>query len=243
MNHCVNAGVIITNHQILFIEDGSLAVELDTQRLQLHSGDMLWLPPGTDRRYVHEEASRPIKHLRLRLQVLRSQRQVTWTQQLHYRQAAWNCLPIFQLVYHQCQRQGTYQQALSVKLLQALSLSFFELAPNLKKSFLSPQQKYAIDVFIREHLNCTPNDLATFMQLSHDYFTRQFKQAYEMTPQTYIKHMRMQLAAHDALQSALSNQALADKYCYGNASLFCRQFKQVHQCTLGQYRERMQLED
>lgn len=234
---------VITNHQLLFIEDGALAVEIGGQELQLYSGDMVWLPPGTERRYVHESASRPIKHMRLRLQLLRAQRHMTWTRDFQYRRDAWNCLPVFQLLHRQIQGHGTFQQDLSINYMQALSMCFFDLPEQVQDGFFRPQQKMHIDRHIREHLACGPRDLADIVGVTHDYFARQFKQVYQITPQAYIKQLRMQMAAQDALQLGLSSQNLAEKYCSGNASLFCRQFKQVHGCSVRQYCSRHYMDD
>ena len=70
-------------------------------------------------------------------------------------------------------------------------------------------------------------EIATYIGLSTDYFSRMFKQFTGLTPVEYIKNVRLAKAAELLRQPEVSIAHVAMEVGFEDPGYFSRQFKQV----------------
>jgi AraC-like DNA-binding protein len=94
-------------------------------------------------------------------------------------------------------------------------------------SLNSPQQRRLL-AYIRENLAGRPTveDLADVVELSPDYFSRVFRQAFGVPPRDLMIRERIREAARLLSTTNLSVNQVAERLGYANVSQFSRQFRQ-----------------
>ena len=102
-------------------------------------------------------------------------------------------------------------------------------APQRKEEGLSLAQRLHLHRLLEERAasGIAPSELAASLQLSPDYFARQFRHSFGIAPRTWIKRERVRLAAQTLLESNLSVKEVAHHFGFSDIFLFSRQFKQV----------------
>ncbi len=94
---------------------------------------------------------------------------------------------------------------------------------------LSPiVRKQCID-YIQSHIHqrIVIAEIANHVRLNADYFARQFKKSFGISPQGWVKNIRIQEAADHLLSGSSSITEIADQYGFSNVYFFSRQFKEV----------------
>ncbi len=94
--------------------------------------------------------------------------------------------------------------------------------------FTPTQQKILMDYLTRNiHHRPEPEQLASLVELSPDYFTRCFRRTYGQPPRTWILRERIRASAVRLLESNLTVSQVAHEFAYDNVFFFSRQFKKI----------------
>lgn len=104
---------------------------------------------------------------------------------------------------------------------------------------LTVDQQTKLARFARFHITegLTPADLARHLDLSPNYFSRQFHRSFGLTPRAWLTRERLRAAADLIARSHLTVYQVADRFGYGDAPQFSRQFKRVMGVSPMQYRK------
>jgi len=134
------------------------------------------------------------------------------------------------------------RKALEMRLLAEI-VTIAPLKP-ASYSFLNQVQRMApILSYIETNLSAPlrRDDLAAIANYSPRYFDAVFKQAMDVTPQEYIKRLRMRRAQELLLQTNEAVAAIAARVGYRDAFHFTRQFHAVCGVSPRQYRNRVRM--
>jgi len=85
------------------------------------------------------------------------------------------------------------------------------------------------------HQNILIEDIATSVGLSTDYFSRMFKQFIGVTPQEYVKNVRLAKATELLREHDMRITQVAEKVGFEDPGYFTRQFKKILGITPSQY--------
>ncbi len=91
----------------------------------------------------------------------------------------------------------------------------------------------------RENVSIT--DLAKASHLSLSSFVRKFKSCFNMTPQTYLRHLRVQEACHLIVQTTQSLAMVGQLCGFADQSHFSREFSRIMKETPSSYRARYRI--
>ncbi len=86
--------------------------------------------------------------------------------------------------------------------------------------------------------NLKLEDYAQLCHMSLSTFKKSFKQYYNTTPATWLKYRKLDLALHQVLATDLNIKQLSFECGFEDTSHFIRVFKQKHQLTPLQYRQK-----
>ena len=82
--------------------------------------------------------------------------------------------------------------------------------------------------------------IAEYFNVNHCYLTSIFKKKFDINLYDYIIHVRMDNASRLILQSKLKNYEIAEATGYKNPQYFSMSFKKYYNCTITQYRQKME---
>ena len=124
-------------------------------------------------------------------------------------------------------------------LLFSILSKFISLEKNLKEKKISTKSILTIPNYIDEHLkeNLTIEILANVCNLNVDYFSRLFKDTYNLRPNQYIQNKRIERAQLLLLTTNNSLQEITDKIGISNVAYFSRLFKKISGKTPSQFRK------
>ena len=117
-------------------------------------------------------------------------------------------------------------------ITQVLSDALFEPEKTAEQSNsegLSPPVRKRCIEYIQAniHHKIVIAEIAQHVKLNADYFARQFKKSFGISPQSWIKNIRVQEAADHLLSGSSSITEIADQFGYNNVYFFSRQFREV----------------
>lgn len=104
---------------------------------------------------------------------------------------------------------------------------------------LNPHERKALQDWLDQHRLSWPSpaELAAVLDLNPDYFARIFKRSYGISPREWLITDRIRFAAAELALTAATIEGVALATGYRDATLFCRQFKQVTGQTPGRWRQ------
>lgn len=94
------------------------------------------------------------------------------------------------------------------------------LSTNIKKQCIEYIQSHI-------HQRILIAEIANHVNLNPDYFARQFKKTFGVSPQTWIKTIRIREAADHLLSGTNNISEIADQFGFNNVYFFSRQFREV----------------
>lgn len=84
-------------------------------------------------------------------------------------------------------------------------------------------------------------ELASSVHLSLSSFLRKFKACFNMTPKEYIRHLRVQEACHQIVQSTMSFAEISYECGFSDQSHFSREFSKIMKESPSSYRSRYKM--
>lgn len=132
------------------------------------------------------------------------------------------------------------RQSLSLALarlkLYELLTAVYEIAPETLCSVFAPVAARPLRHLIEQHLlePLTLEELAFLANRSLSSFKRDFRQAYGLSPQRYIRDRRLEMAANELKRGRLASEIYLD-YGYQHLANFTTAFKRKFGITPGDY--------
>lgn len=232
----------LDEHLIYFVTRNTCVGRAAGRRIEVAGPALAWLQPGTPHRLAHPPGGRPIDvyHLRFRLRAGRSA--------LALRQeplvlpggpALYNQIDALYDEYTAELPHGQVRQRALLAGLLALACRGLAGADPGRRTLTDGQRRRLADLVARRRrMDLTAADLADHVGLSHDYFTRLFRQTYGQAPRTWLVHQRVRLAAQRLIESPQTITQIAHELGYADLFQFSRQFKRIMGQPPREYRRR-----
>ncbi|MBL8025036.1 MAG: helix-turn-helix transcriptional regulator [Fibrobacteres bacterium] len=221
----------IHDHLIYYLEKGEMAATVKRKSFTIPKESLFWLQPDTEHtiRQLNEKPATVCffrfylsvndKPLRLAEPYILSPRYPSLLPHIH------SMLPENSI---QGDEENQYLLCQLATLLMKITVTESENDSRDTGGLRLKQRKSAI-AFMRKNLSnrLSMDDLAYACGLNSDYFSRQFKKSFRLTPQEWIKRERIRAACDYLLESGLNTSEIAQKLGYQELSFFSRQFKEV----------------
>lgn len=221
-----NQSRYMTNHLIIFVEKGSLCVELDDHLLTIEVGNAIWIQPGTVRRTRAITGDGAEVDYRLHFNLSNGKIVYRCSEQALLVSDAWEIAGLLQALSGGFSDGGNndyyyrgINMALMAKLLEISRLS------GVSNDIPIPGLRRYIVRNITSKIS--PVELAGIVGLSLDYFSRKFKRSCGISLKEFIKREKILFIARHLVDSDLSINETAYSFGYSDSSFFCRQFKEV----------------
>jgi len=228
----------------LFYNTGSS--QTAREEVTIGPGELFWVAPQVRHDFSLLVKGTPLTLFYMRLAARLDSGEPCRTERdfFHLRQVT-HLLPWFEQFFTELQENDRYHQ----ECLRGYLVLFFSRIfrhyysqsgqPDAQPQ-LNPKQREAIQNFLLTHLKnrVTPQDLAGVVNLSPDYFARQFKQTYGVIPRTWLVQEKMRLASVELVTTRKSITRVAAELGYSDLYLFSRQFKNVCGCSPREFRLR-----
>lgn len=221
------------NHLLIFVERGSISVEIDAKVIKLNAGDVVWIPPGVVRRTKAENKNIRGKDYKLHFNIGNGKTEAFFSGDNPILRNVWELLPLFQMLNGAYRNPLKYGNYFSRGICLALAAKYLSLRGRVgKRTFLNEQfNKFSSFIADNATRRISPDELASMVKLSPDYFSRKFKNDCGISPKGFIKREKIRFIASFILESDLSIKETAWHFGYDDPSYFCRQFKEIMKCS------------
>jgi AraC-like DNA-binding protein len=227
----------LPDHLAIFVERESLKVEINGEKNVLNAGDAIWIFPGVLRRTKAKLGAKTEKDFRLHFQVGAGKTESRMKDDCIVLRKAWELAPLFQMLNRSWKE--SYDVHFSKSICLALASRFIALK-DARANVLPEELLRRLSSHVTEcpSRRTSPAELAAVAGLSLDYFSRKLKKACGLSPGAFIKTEKIRAVAGFLLESDLSVKETAHMFGYEDESFFCRQFREVMQCSPLAYRRR-----
>lgn len=232
---------VIPDHLIYFLESGVFEARVEDDKFRIEPERVFWLKPGVEH-FFHVPAGGAVTVNYFRFFLGQKKEPDRPPKAYDLFDPSPGLLPLFHAMLPVNSPQGDYEIPYlrsQLGVLFSKILGEQGLAETPGPGLKARQRKSALD-FARRNLTrrFTLQEWAAAAGLNFDYFSRQFRKRFNMTPQEWIKRERIRLACDHLLESGLSVSGIAEKLGYGDLFFFSRQFKEVMGESPAQWRAR-----
>lgn len=231
----------LDQHLLYMFVSGSSQAVLDGQRWVLSAGQFCWVNPDVPFRLgARPSGELPILY-RFRFSLER--------RGFHYR-LPWNyrignesleMIEWARALVAEAERPGSYSVHRLKSLVTLLSIHTFEQGEISRSNVPSKLSRRLTDKLTRmvmEHpeRRFTPLELARECGLSHDYFSRLFRNTFELAPKQWLVKQRLRIAAGLLAESDSRISEVSQRLGYDDLYLFSRQFRREFGMTASAWR-------
>lgn len=208
---------------IYVVEDGCCGGRIASRPFQCQAGGAFWIPAGHHHELFAVKGLAPPRMYNLRFVNPVSPPEPTFVAQAHGAHQRMADL------HREWQHQGPYHgyriRSALVLLLTTLLLEEHGGAGGLTQQ--QQRQVFRCVALQPAHGRLDSTDLAQAAGLSVDWFIRQFKKTFGMSPRTWLKHQRLQRAAARLADTNVPISQIAEEFGYAELFRFSRQFREV----------------
>ena len=223
-------------HIVYLIREGVVPGRAAGQAFQLEPGSLFWLAPGTEMDMTWP-ARLAFTEVWFRLQ--RGSRHVRFPEPLLVLPGADELWPTFRLIEDELTVERPLAATRLRCLIATLAIEVVRLQHDASdRQRLSPARCRRLTAYVAQHLTGRPTlaDLAGAVDLSPDYFSRQFRRSFHMPPRDWLIQQRIREAARRLTTTDLTVYQVAAELGYENVSQFSRQFRQITGQSPARYR-------
>ena len=233
----------LEEHFFCFVEQGLLKMRVNGERLDIASGEMLWVQPGATRTVCGSLKDLQVRHVNVRLEIQFNKQHCARKHAYYQLQAAQELRKHFTELLEYVEAPGPFpveQLKIIIAHLCNDTLALERRSQQASGAQLHAGQRHQLQRYIADHIteSISPHDLAAHMSLSLDYFTRCFRRSYGVAPRRYLVEERMRLAAVQLIDCSSSVVEIARAVGIEDSNYFCRQFKKIIGATPTAFRKR-----
>jgi AraC-like DNA-binding protein len=215
-------------HLIYLAIDGrSIGRTSDGVDISIEPGQALWMPPYTNHAF---DWTPTFRYDEIWFTLVRDEPLTPIASPLRL-DAAGETRPLFDRLADELGVHRPLREQGLRCLLAMLSVALFRLesSPSVSGQGLSAGQRDRIVRYTQTHLTdgVTPSDLAAEVELTSDYFARQFRASFGCSPRTWLARERIRAASRLLSNSNLRVFQIATQLGYADVPQFSRQFKKM----------------
>ncbi|MGW3951111.1 AraC family transcriptional regulator [Streptomyces sp. NPDC004752] len=230
----------LAEHLVYLVVSGLCEGVAAEEPIRLVPGSLMWLKPRTPFALQASDPDQRTSLYRFRLRPLPGE--PGGNEPVVVVPDAWELSSTFDMLIAELGANRPYRDQRVPALLQVLFTGIFRLADDRKAGgrALEPGQRRLLESYVDQHINrrVTPEELAEQVGLSPDYFTRRFRQTFEVPPRVWLVRRRIRQAALRLDEGPDSITEVATDFGYSDVFLFSRQFKAVMGVSPRAYRSR-----
>lgn len=232
----------VPEHLVYAVANESMTAEIADQSSRLTPTSFCLLPPHTPHTFGHADPSRPVTLHYFRLELRRRGVALRLDHAPVVLQAAPSLREHLERLHDDQQSASRYASLRVRASLALLFSSALQLADagSTNIGTLSHRQRAQLYQLVREERRARlqPAELAGYVGLSADHFTRLFRHTFGVAPRRWLVEHRVSEAATLLTDSALTVSEVARELGYPDVYQFSRQFKQVTGASPSEYRRR-----
>jgi len=216
----------VPEHLIYFVVRGGCSAEVAGTRIDLTTGDLCWVCPEEKFCFFSARSEQGTILQRFRLSVIQAGERLSLPWQSRLFPAAESAAERSRELVGD-HGTGRYARERRACLAALFSQEVFEPEPsNLLRTGLPTDIQRRIMQAVLDEVNfrLTPRDLARIAGLSADYFSRQFRQTYGVSPREWLLRQRLHHAAGLLAETDERISQVAVRLGYPDIYLFSRQF-------------------
>lgn len=220
--------------------DGGIRISWAGKMAEITEGGLFLLAPNVqhDFELLSPERSITVYHFRL---LTRFRKRVCWMKEdfLCFRHML-PLRPYFEEIFEEIPSNLPHKKERIRSLLFLSFLSAFRSEQKRTGKGLTFNQQARLTRFVLENRGRQPGpaELAATLNLSHDYFSRLFKETYGVIPRVWLVQERLRLASLELAETRKSIGSVAEGLGYRNAFLFSHQFSRQFGCSPREFRRK-----
>ncbi len=238
-------GPAVRNHFLFhYIIDGKGKLETNGQTYSLSKGQGFLLCPGQISSYF-ADPDNPWHYTWVEFDGLRARQSLTLAG-LSEQQPIYNSIDPENHTVQNCMLKIVDEAERSPLRLTGLGMIFLDEIVRTSKTRIEVEKKSLRDFYMREALNyiegnymhdISIEEIADASGLNRSYFSRIFKETFNLSPQRFLLQYRMNKAAELLKYSQLAINAVSSSVGYENQLHFSRAFKNVFDVSPSEYRD------
>ena len=231
----------LPDHLIYFLPSGSMEASLNKYNFRLKTGNLIWVQPGVTQKFWMQDNQLETKvffvrfDLKIKEDYLAMENKYLLMEDFSHLQNHYHDFLIQQ------GEQSLYSRH-SQKASIAIILCDLLKEPQKKDAFSDGLKRFQIvqlQKYIQKNIQkrFSSADLAKELKMNTDYFSRQFKKSFKLSPREYIKQERIRRAASLLIETNMNISELANFLGYEDIYQFSQQFKKVFNKSPNNYRK------
>ena len=231
----------LPDHLIYFLPSGSMEASLNKYNFRLKTGNLLWVQPGVTQKFWMQDNQLETKvffvrfDLKINEDYLAMENKYLLMEDFSHLQ---NHYHDFLIQQGEQSLYSKYSQKASIAIILCDLLK----EPQKKDAFSDGLKRFQIvqlQKYIQKNIQkrFSSADLAKELKMNTDYFSRQFKKSFKLSPREYIKQERIRRAASLLIETNMNISELANFLGYEDIYQFSQQFKKVFNKSPNNYRK------
>ncbi len=226
-------------HWVLLALDGHSVGMAGGVDIGVQPGDAFWVPPGVPHAV---QWSGTFRYAEVYFSIKTAGRHLTWAGLPRVFHGAGDLKRSLDRLAEEVQVGGGHQEQRLRALLSGLCIDLWRIeaadGDEQGQGLSRGQRRIVLETARRRGAaSLEPRDLAKALSLSPNYFSRQFRAAFGVSPRAWLNRRRIEEAAVALGQTDLPVYAIADQWGYAGVAQFSRQFKSVMGQSPRDYRQ------
>jgi len=230
----------IASHILWLVNGGTCEFRIGSARRRLEPGSLVWVMPGVEHEVYATRDMLPTDVCNLNFAVMQRDTALRVSDDVIQVEEASRFRSQAILAVHEIHAASAYREQSMRGALAVLCGNVLAAwrSPGSNRHVFSVAQRKRLVQWVQKNIRAhvSSADLAKQFGLTQDYFSRVFRRTFGMAPREWIMRERLRQGAKFLSQTRRSVTRIAATLGYQSVHLFCRQFRQVYQCTPTEYR-------
>lgn len=234
----------VPENYLTVVVDSANHAEFSGQEYRLEENDLLWLSPGVAHVMRPTDLRKPFRFLHLRFALIADSEHLRLKDDFFLLRNAVAERRDLEILLEEFRLKSVFSairfRAMLTILLTGILRKHETCTGKAEEVFSRSQRRTLLDlVSDAERVRVHPSDLANALQLSPDYFSRQFRKHFGISPRTWILRERMNQACTLLTETTMALKEVAAAVGYEDIYLFGKMFRQTVGTSPGRYRRHL----
>lgn len=221
----------LPDHLIYFLASGNMEGTLNKNSIKLKAGNLLWVQPGVTQKFWLHQNQTETKVFFVRFHLKSNNHFIGMENQFSIMDDFSHLQNHFHDFLIQQGEQSKYSEHLQKASLTIICCDLLR-EPQKKETFKDGLKRFQIinlQKYIQKNIQkrFTSLELARELKMNNDYFSRQFKKSFKLSPREFIKQERIRRAASMLLETNMNISEISQFLGYNDIYQFSQQFKKI----------------